>query len=146
MAIQTAYSDTIAKAYNGMIADMRLTEVITRECEDATLAIGVAVIQGTADDQVKVGAAGVYVGITVRDITLAPDATNQDKYLAGDSVAVLSRGAIWVTAPATITAGQPVYRTAAGVITNVSASNTLIDGAVFETGGASGALVRVGLR
>lgn len=146
MAIQTAYSDTIAKAYNGMIADMRLTEVITRECEDATLAIGVAVIQGTADDQVKVGAAGVYVGITVRDITLAPDATNQDKYLAGDSVAVLSRGAIWLTAPATITAGQPVYRTAAGVITNVSTSNTLIAGAVFETGGASGALVRVGLR
>lgn len=146
MAIQTAYSATLAKGRAGQIADMRLTDIVTRECEDATLAAGLAVIKGTADDQVKVGAAGVFVGFAVLDDTLPPSAANQDKYLAGDSVAVMQRGAMLITAPASITAGQAVYRTAAGVITNVSTDNTLIANAIFETSGSSGALVVVALK
>lgn len=146
MAIQTAYSATLVKGYHGQVADMRLTDILTRECEDATLGFGLAVIKGTGDEQVKVGAAGTFVGLTVRDPSLPPSAANQDKYLDGDAVAVMQKGAMWITAPATITAGEAVYRTAAGALTNVSTSNTLIAGAIFETGGASGALVRVALK
>lgn len=116
MAVQTTYADKHVKAYKGMVGDMRLTEVISREAEDATLAVGVAVIQGTDDNEVKVGAAGKFLGVTVRDITLAPDA-NQDLFEAGDTVPVLTRGAVWVVAPATVSAGDAVYRTSAGVLT-----------------------------
>lgn len=145
-AVQTAYSDKMSYAYNGMVADSRLTDILSREVEDATLAVGIAVIKGTADDQVKIGAAGTYVGITVKDVTLPPDATNQDKYLQKQTCAVITRGAVWVVAPAAITAGQAAYYTAAGVVTNVSSGNTAIPNAAFETSGALGALVRVGLR
>lgn len=147
-AVQTSYAESQAIAYNGMVADSRLTDILSREVEDATLAVGLAVIKGTADDQVKIGAAGTYVGVTIKDVTLPPPASsaNQDKYIAGQTCAVITRGAVWVVAPATITAGEAVYRTSAGVITNVSSGNTLIAGATFETSGASSALVRVGLR
>ena len=147
-AVQTTYADKQATAYNGMVADTRLTDILSREVEDATLGFGLAVIKGTAEDQVKVGAAGTYIGITVKDVTLAPpaNAANVDQYIAGQTCAVITRGAVWVVAPATITAGQPAYYTSAGVVTNVSSGNTAISGATFETGGASGDLVRVGLR
>lgn len=147
-AVQTTYANSQATAYNGMVADARLTDILSRECEDATLGFGLAVIKGTADDQVKVGAAGTYVGVTVKDVTLPPPASsaNVDKYIAGQTCAVITRGAVWVVAPATITAGQPAYYTAAGVITNVSSGNTLIAGATFETSGASTTLVRLALR
>lgn len=146
-AVQTSYADKMSVAYNGMVADSRFpTEIISREVEDATLAIGIAVIQGTADAQVKIGAAGVYIGVTIKDVTLPPDATNQDKYLQKQTAAIITRGAVWVVAPATVAAGNPVYRTAAGVLTPTSAGNTLVANAMFETSGASSDLVRVGLR
>lgn len=134
MAVQTTYADKHVKAYKGMVADMRLTEVISRETEDTTLAVGVAVIQGTDDNGVKVGAGGVYVGVTVRDITLSPD-SNQDLFEAGDTVPVITRGAVWVVAPATVVAGNQVYRTAAGVLTPAAGGSAV---SAAKSGGNTG--------
>lgn len=143
MAVQSTYSDNIAIAYNGMVADMRLTEIISREVEDATLAIGVAVIQGTADDQVKIGAAGTFVGVTVKDVTLDP--SQSDVYEDGDTAAILTRGALWVTAGGAVTAGAKVYYSATGTLSALN-TDTEIIGALWETTAASGALARISLK
>ena len=138
MAVQTAYNDRIATAYNGMVADQRLTEIISREVEDATLAIGRAVIQGTADDQVKVGAAGVYIGVTVKDVTLPPE--SGDVYQEGNTAAIITRGAIWVTVGGDVAAGAAVYRDATGVLSATSTDNTLVDNAMWGTTASNGNL------
>lgn len=148
MTTQTTYANRMSAGYEGQIADQRLKNVITALCEDATLAAGLAVIQGTADSECKVGAAGVFLGITVRDPTLAPNRTvaDQDKYKAGDNVNVLDFGPVWVKTLAICTAGAPVYRTAAGAITPTSTSNTLIANARFLDSGAADAIVRISLK
>src|SRR5690606_13089577 len=144
MAVQSTYSDNIAVAVNGQVADMRLTEILSRECEDDTLGFGLAVVQGTGADQVKVGAAGTFIGITVKDVTLAPG--QSDLYNKGDTVAVLTRGSIWVTTSGIVTAGSKVYRTATGTLNATATDNTEIVGALWETSAGSSALARLSLK
>lgn len=144
-AIQTAYADTISNGYPGQVADLGLSNAISRDVEDAAgIAFGLPVVQGTLDRQVKVAAAGVFIGITVRDQTLVGD-THADKYLQNETAAIMTDGVIWVTAGEAVVAGDVVYRTAAGVLNKTSASNTLIVGARWETSAASGALAKLRL-
>ena len=145
MPIQTAYADTIAVSYPGEVADLGLSDVISRDIETAGgVPFGVAVIQGTADRQAKLGTAGVFIGITVRDQTLVGD-THPDKYLVQETAGVMTRGVIWVLAGEAVVAGDVVYRTATGTLNKTAASNTLIAGARWETSAASGALARLRL-
>lgn len=59
MALQTTYSERIAGAFLGMVANSELSNVISRVAEGA-LGFGVPVIQGTGDKQVKATAAGTF--------------------------------------------------------------------------------------
>lgn len=129
---------------HGAIADLTAARVLSKRVEDATLGAGLAVIQGTDDAEVKVGAAGTFIGIAVLDPTRPPSQT--DDYAEGDIAAVMYKGTVFLTAPATIAAGQPAYYTATGAITNASSGNTLIVGAMFERSAASGAITVLRLR
>lgn len=143
MAIQTTYSDRIGLGYAGQVTDMTLTDIVSREVETAAVGFGKPVIQGTADHGCKVGAAGVFIGITVRDVTLPPG--NADEYGVGDTAAIMTKGTMFVTAGEAVVAGDVVYRTTAGVLNKTSSGNTLIVGARWETSAASGALARIRL-
>lgn len=143
MAVQTTYSDTIGLGYAGQVADLTLTDIISREVESAAIGFGKPVIQGTGDRQCKVGAAGVFIGITVRDVTLAPE--RGDQYAVGDTAAIMTKGVMFVVAGEAVVAGDAVYRTSAGVLNKTSSGNTLIANARWDTSAASGALARIRL-
>jgi len=114
MAIQTTYLDRLPIGYAGQLADMGLSDIMSREVEPASIGFGLAVIQGTGAHQCKLGAGGVFLGITVKDITLPAD--NADLYTTGDTAAIMFKGSMLVTASGTVAAGNPVYRSAAGAL------------------------------
>lgn len=143
MTIQATYADRLALGYTGQVADMSLSEIMSREVETASIGFGVAVIQGAADHGCRTGAAGVFLGITVRDIALDP--TNADLYTVGDTAAILTRGTMFVTAGEAVVAGDLVYRTTAGVLNKTAIGNTLVANARWDTSAANGELARIRL-
>lgn len=142
VVVQSTYTASQAVGLPGQPADMLRYDAVSRLVEDATLAYGVAVIQGTADNEVKVGAAGNFIGISVKDVTNIPET---DNYVAGDTAAVMVRGTMWVTVSGNVTAGAAVYRTSAGTLNATSSGNTLVANAIWEDTATSGNLARVRL-
>lgn len=143
-AVQSTYASRLSAGHVGEIADLGESNVISRDVETAGgIGWGLAVIQGTADNQCELGAAGAFLGITVRDI--AVDATRGDKYAQYDCAAIINEGVIWVTAGEAVVAGDAVYRTAAGALNKTAAGNTLIANARWETSAALGALAQIRL-
>lgn len=138
-AVQTTYSATMAPYSLGQVSRSEFSNTISRECEPSGgIGFGLAVIQGTADHQAKLGAAGVFLGITVKDVTL--DSSRSDKYAQYDTMAIVTQGVIAVTAGEDVVAGDAVYRTSAGALNKTSSGNTLISNARWETTVASGAV------
>lgn len=144
MAVQTTYASRLSNGHVGEIADLGESDVISRLVETAGgIGWGLAVVQGTADDQCKLGAGGVFLGITVRDPSVPPD--NGDKYIVKDTAAIMREGVIWVTAGEAVVAGDAVYRTAAGVLNKTASGNTLVAGARWETSAGNGDLAKLRL-
>ncbi len=83
------------------------------------------------------------LGIAVYDKTLVHD--TPDRYEAYDSVNVLDQGTIWVTAGATVVAGDDVYWNPATSRYTKTTTHLRIPTARFETGGADGGLVIIKL-
>jgi hypothetical protein len=109
---QTSYSETIAVGLAGQIVNMREGDGITRTCEPATIAFGVAVCQGT--DKVHGctvgGAIGLFLGASYRDITLINTTTaNVDKYEVGNNVGICTTGELWVQVSVDVTPADPVH-------------------------------------
>lgn len=151
MPIQTTYATTIAPAYEGMIADSRDQTVLSMTVESAAgIGFGKVAVQGTADQQVRVSAAGrAFRGITVATHFggFAPGLQGtKDSYDQYETVPVLVEGPIWVMASVAVAVGDPVYYVpATGVLTNVATANTLIPNAMWEssTTGAGLAIVSI---
>jgi hypothetical protein len=93
--------------------------------------------------------AGDLLGLSIRNIALG-HTTSPDAYAQYDSVAIMTMGTMWVTAGATVVAGDLVYwDDADSRFTDIVTDYPLIVGgkhARFETGGADGELVMVALR
>ena len=148
-AVQTTYSAAHASGYPGMIADgEQVTNVISRIVDPNTanpIAFGDPVLQGVSEATVQSvsGGSGVFRGIAVRDPTLAASAG--DQYGATVTAAVMTKGVIWVLAAVAVSAGQPVYFTGAGALTNVPTSNTAIAGAMWESTTAAAGLAKMRL-
>ena len=148
-AVQTTFAASQPAGYLGMIADgEQVTNVISRIVDPATtnpIAFGDPALQGGSDYTVQsvAGGSGVFRGIAVRDPTLPASAG--DQYGATLTIALLTKGVIWVNAAAAVTAGQPVYVTAAGALTNVSTSNTTIANAMWDSTTAAAGLAKVRL-
>ena len=143
MAVQTAYGANIGAARAGMIADMRVSTLVSYNTE-AALAVGVPVSKGTAAGQCKLTAAGAtdIIGITVRDRSVA---AGQDAYAQYDSARVMTEGAIWVTVTDAggVAAGDLVWvKKADGTFSNADAGagGSLKINGRWETTAANGAL------
>ena len=150
MAIQTSYTERQRRGVHGMINNMVDRNVVTRVIESVGgVGSGIAVSQGANEDGCIVGGTAVgFVGITVKDVTIN-NPTAPDVYPAKTNVGVLTKGELFITAPATIVTGDPVYFVpGTGALTNVSAGNILIAGARWKFGVASGALgiVQLGIQ
>ena len=130
-AIQTTYSATHARWFEGMVLNQEPADIVTRIAEDVEgIGFGKVCVKGTADNQVVDSEVTVpFVGIAVAD-----PGQPADTYAQYANVAVMKRGVIVVTASEAVAVGDPVYYTpATGVLSKTSTSNTLIAGAIWET-------------
>jgi hypothetical protein len=136
--VQTSYRPQIAYGLEGMISEETGSEVGTRICETAAgITFGKAVSQGAGAKGCVLGGAN-FVGVSVRDITLALVSVDPlsgidnplDTYGRWTNVAVLSRGHIWVKPQGLVAANDAVfYDPATGKFGN-SASGLAASGSV----------------
>lgn len=137
--------------YEGQIVDMQFTEIDSRTNEAATvIPFGVAVARGTtADFQCKAQAADgdAIIGISVRHPIKPADSSGNNTYARYDSVPVLRKGNIYVTALENAVRGDGAIAVTAqsGKIgsTTGGAAGTgriAIPGAKWETTTAAGAV------
>lgn len=147
--VQTSYSERIAAAVAGAVANMTNWDADTLVCETAAgIGFGVAVSQGAAYNGAVIGAASaaVFRGITVRDIAIPP--SNGEEYAEGDNMAVLTEGDIWVTVGGDVTVGADVtFASTTGVLSSAgtSGSQFTIAGARWMTAASNGGLAIVRL-
>ncbi len=107
--LQTSYSETIPAGYPGMVANGETSNRITRTCEDAAgIGFGVAAFRGSGDHgcTVVVGTAATFLGFTIANSALGLVAgADADEYQQYDNVAIMPRGAIYVTVVGAVTDG-----------------------------------------
>lgn len=140
-AVQSNYSQYHDALQLGKVADTRYKEVRSMIWEGpSTLKFGRAVIQGSADNGVVVGAGGVFRGISLAQKVLDP-MTTTDEFDVEETIGCMHKGAVVVEATVNVAAGDPVHYTATGEISNTG--GTEIVGATFETSAQAGELAIV---
>lgn len=153
MAYNENYADDLAVAYEGMVADLGLADVISRTIETAGgVGFGKPVKQGTAERGCLADVSGTLdiLGITIRSVaTENPGDGNIDKYAQRDGVGILRKGVIWVkvTDAGGVVAGDPVWMArATGLFSNAdlgTGGSIRLAGARWESTGANNALARM---
>ncbi len=133
--VQSAYNRYMSVGAAGAFADMSDWDADTYQAE-GTIPFGYAVSKGAAVRGAVVGGT-LFVGIAVRDVTLLH--STPDQYQIYDSVAVATKGDIYVLALENVVARTAVkYKTSDGRIGY--ASGTAIDGAVWMTTTSAGSI------
>lgn len=141
---QSTYSENIAAATAGLVANSTPSRIDTRVCETAAgIGFGVAVSHGSNDKGAVIGGALVdFSGISVRDVTLDP--ANPDEYQQYDNMAVMTEGDIWVVPAVEVSEGDAVhYNATTGALTNTGGNGPIV-GARWMTSGTGMAIVRLG--
>ncbi|PHP66542.1 hypothetical protein CSC94_12695 [Zhengella mangrovi] len=150
MAVQTTYSDKMAAAFNGMIANEEPSVLISRTVETSGgVGFGIPVIQGSTDDGCDEVAASTdaVIGITCRDQSVNPAAA--DTFGEGASALLMRSGVIWVTVTDAggVAAGDPVWvKVADGTFSNadVGTDGSLkLAGCRWESSAANGGLAKI---
>ncbi|WP_310533144.1 hypothetical protein [Novosphingobium sp.] len=142
--LQSTFGETYDKGYAGMDASGELSNIITRTLESASVAFGKALYAGTADNQAVTTPSARLLGFALADKSLPVTSTRAaDTFITGDNVAIKNRGSIWVSVSVAVADGDLVYVTNAGVITNVSTSNTLATGWEFQDTLAAAGIGRI---
>lgn len=112
MALQTSYSDSVAKGYAGMIANGETSNRISRTCEDAAgVAFGKPVYRGSGDHGCTgtVGTLATFLGFTIANQTLGTVAgADADEYQQYANVGILTSGAIYVTVVGSVADGASI--------------------------------------
>lgn len=106
--LQTTYSEDLAVAYAGMVANGETSNRISRTVEDAAgIAFGKAVGRGSGDHGITATiAAGTFLGFTVATSAQAPVAgQDADEYQQYDNATVITSGAIFVAVTGAVTDG-----------------------------------------
>ena len=142
--VQSTYG-TMSAARAGMIANAEeMGNDISRTVEDAAgIGFGLPVFQGSADDGITATVGTAFRGITVR--SQARDAVNPNVYAEHESAKVRTKGVIWVTVLAAVTAGAAVYFTDDGEWTDTSTDNTAVTNAIFDSSASAGGLAKIRL-
>lgn len=144
---QDTYTDMMAPAYAGMVANGETSNRISHTCEDsAGIPFGVPVYRGAGDHGCTRTPNAFLLGITIADETLPllPGQT-ADRYQQYDNVAILPLGVIWVVAGEAVTDGAPAYDTGSAIVDTVG-SNTALAGWQFDITGANADLVKLSRR
>jgi hypothetical protein len=139
--VQSTYSETLPIAQAGMPADADYS-ADTRICESAAIPFGVAVSQGTSDNEALIGgaSAAVFAGVAIADKTINSDG-GADGYNQYDNMGVMTRGDIWVIAGGDVDAGEDAtFVSTTGVLSSAATSGTqfAIAGARWMTSATSG--------
>lgn len=134
---QGSYTSQPTAGYAGMIATQVPATTLTAINEDANLAGGVAVGQGTADRGVTAGAAAF------RGIVVANQATGTAPYGSQAAVPVMTKGQVVVMAKTAVTTDNAVTYDNTGAI-GADLSTTILQ-ARFMTAADAGSLVVVHL-
>jgi len=154
MAVQTSYSENIAAAVAGMIANMEPSVIISRTVADADgVGFGKVVQEAstdglcTADLDTADMDAMKFIGITVMDRSVRPETPN--KFSQYESARIMRKGVIWVTASTAVSAGTDVTVTlATGALNSIAVGvgQVAIPNARWEssTSGAGLAKLRIG--
>ncbi len=150
MAVQTAYSDRMAVAFEGMIANEEPNVLVSRNVEtSAGIGFGKIVKQGASDtdiDVMEAGDAAAY-GVTVRDQSTDPATPNA--YAQNDEALVMRQGVLWVTVTDAggVAAGDDVWVLLSnGTLSNADAGtggSIKLAGARWESTAANGALAKL---
>ncbi len=133
--VQSSYSRYASAGSPGAFANMSDWDADTYLAE-GTIGFGLACSKGAEDNTVAVGGS-LFIGISVRDITLLH--STPDQYEVGDNTAIATKGDIWVRALENVVARTAVkYKTSDGRIGY--AAGTAIAGAVWMTTTLAGAM------
>lgn len=150
MAYNENYADDLAVAYEGMVADLGLADIISRTVEDAAgIGFGKPVKQGVAERGVTGNVTGTLdiLGLTVRNV--ATENGTLDKYPQYDGAGIMRKGVIWVkvTDAGGVVAGDSVWMArATGLFSNAdlgSGGSIRLAGARWESTGANNGLARM---
>lgn len=110
--LQTAYSDTVAKGYPGMVANGETSNRITRTCEVAAgIGFGVPVYRGTGDHGATnvVGTLATFLGWTLATSALAlVSGADADEYQQYENMAIITLGAVYITVTGAVTDGAAI--------------------------------------
>lgn len=110
--LQTTYSNTIASAYPGMVANGETSNRITRSCELSTgILFGAPVYRGSLDHGCTgtVGTLATFLGFAVAKAGLGLLAgADADEYQQYDSVEILPSGAIYVRVVGAVADGASI--------------------------------------
>ena len=134
---QGSYEARPAAGNAGMIASQLSASILTGFVEDAELAAGQAVGQGSADRGLTAG------GDTFRGITVAGRATQTSTFKSGEAISYMNEGKIFILAKNDVTTSDAVTYDATGAI-GAGLTHT-ISGASFMTAATAGSLVVVQL-
>jgi len=155
MAIaQTNYGENPAIGLPGAIANEETFNSISRTVETAEgLGFGQPAARSAdsspaGDHLCRLMASGAaFLGIAILNRAVAPNADSPDQYPQYGQAALLTQGSIFVTAGATVAAGDDVYwNSSTGLYgTSSGGSNVAIPDARFETSGGNGDIVEVSL-
>lgn len=154
MSVQTAYNLKHAEGFVGQMADLQLTNVISRTVEASAIDFGLAVVRGTTDTECKLATAtgGSFLGLTVRTVAGTADTAGDRKYQIDESANILDEGVIYAICEDGCTQGDPVYfRHTSGTGTVIGSLRTdadtatadLIANAVWDETIAAGEIGRV---
>lgn len=137
--VQTEYTERQRQALVGQIATMNDWDGDTRVVEPSSgIPFGRACCQGSSDKGVGLGGAlATFVGVSIRDTTLAPvsaDSDYLDEYPQYSNAGILTRGKIWVQPGSSVTAGAVVHYNATTGVFDDSGGSGPLPGARWETG------------
>ncbi len=139
--VQSTYDRYMPVGVAGTFAEMSANNNVDTKQAEGTIAFGIVVSKGEADDGV-VAAGALYVGVSMRDITIVHDTA--DRYEEGDNVAVATRGDMWVVAEDAVVAQTAVtYNTTTGALGS-SGGTTIVD-AYWLTSADAGEMAKVRL-
>jgi hypothetical protein len=149
-AYQSTYDAVRPVGYAGMIANGETSNRISRTVEDATaIGFGKPVFRGTGDHGVTATPSAALMGITIANYAapaVAATGVQADAYPQLSTAGILTQGVIWVQSSVAVADGDQAYVTSAGVITNVSTSNTILTGWFFQDTLSAAGLTRLAKR
>ncbi|WP_430256542.1 structural cement protein Gp24 [Neorhizobium sp. DAR64872/K0K18] len=147
---QSTYDAVRPVGSAGMIANGETSNRISRTVEDATaIGFGKPVFRGTGDHGVTATPSAALMGITIANYAapaVAATGVQADAYPQLSTAGILTQGVIWVQSSVAVADGDQAYVTSAGVITNVSTSNTILTGWFFQDTLSAAGLTRLAKR